>query len=143
EQPIIDGIQDYDLSADGRHFVFQARDNYGIALVAPGQKADANLLKMEGLTMRIDPRAEWAEEYQDAWRTMRDWFYDPNMHGMDWPAIRAKYAALVPWIANREDLNYVLTEMGSELMAGHIYVDRGSSAQSLERVDSALLGAEI
>lgn len=143
EQPIIEGIGDYDLSADGKHIIFQAREDYGIAPVAPGQKPDTGLLKLDGMTMKIEPKKEWAEEYTDAWRTMRDWFYDPNMHGVDWPAIRAKYGALVPYIANREDLNYLMTEMGSELMAGHVYVERGDDPPRVTRVDGGLLGAEI
>ena len=93
--------------------------------------------------MKIDPRKEWAEEYTDAWRIMRDWFYDPEMHGLNWPAIRDKYGALVPYVANREDLNYILTEMGSELSAGHIYVERGDDPPRVTRVDGALLGAEV
>lgn len=101
------------------------------------------MLKLDGMTMKIEPKKEWAEEYTDAWRTMRDWFYDPNMHGVDWQAIRAKYGALVPYIANREDLNYLMTEMGSELMAGHVYVDRGDDPPRVTRVDGGLLGAEI
>lgn len=145
ELPIIEGIRDYDLSADGKHIVYATRDNnYGIAAVAPGQKPEAGLLKLDGMTMRIDPKAEWAQEYTDAWRIMRDWFYDPNMHGVDWQAVRAKYGALVPYLANREDLNFVLTEMGNELSAGHIYVDRGASDTSAAtRNDGGLLGAEI
>ncbi|HST51596.1 MAG TPA: PDZ domain-containing protein [Pyrinomonadaceae bacterium] len=143
EQPIIEGIQDYDLSAAYKHIVFQSRDGYGIAPVAPGQKASDGLLKLDGMTMRIDPRKEWAEEYTDAWRIMRDWFYDSNMHGMNWPAVRDKYGALVPFIANREDLNYILTEMGSELSAGHIYVSRGSDPPPVTRTDGALVGAEV
>ncbi|MBD0373494.1 MAG: PD40 domain-containing protein [Pyrinomonadaceae bacterium] len=120
EQTIIEGIRNYDLSDDGKQIIFQAGENFGIAPAAPGQKPEAGLLKLEGMMMKIEPRAEWKQEYVDAWRIMRDWFYDPNMHGVNWPGIRAKYEQLVPHIANREDLNFVLTEMGSELMAGHI-----------------------
>ncbi len=87
EQPIIEGIQEYDLAAGLKHILFQTRDSYGIAPLAPGQKPDAGLLRLEGLTMKLDPKAEWAEMYTDAWRTMRDWFYDPNMHGTDWKAL--------------------------------------------------------
>ena len=143
EQTITDGIRDYDLSPDGKQIIFQVGENFGVAPVAPGQKPDAGLLKLDGMMMKIEPKAEWAEEYTDAWRIMRDWFYDPNMHGMDWRAIRAKYEQLVPYIANREDLNFVLTEMGSELMAGHIYVERGSDSPRVTRTDGGLLGAEI
>jgi tricorn protease len=143
EQTIIENIRNYDLSDDGRQIIFQAGENFGVAAAAPGQKPDAGLLKLEGMMMKIDPRAEWRQEYVDAWRIMRDWFYDPNMHGVNWQAIRAKYEQLVPYIANREDLNFVMTEMGSELMAGHIYVERGSDASKVTRNDGGLLGAEI
>jgi tricorn protease len=143
ELPILEGIADYDLSADMKHIAFQSREGYGIAPVAPAQKTEQGQLKLDGLTMKIDPRKEWSQEFNDAWRIMRDWFYDPNMHGVDWRAMHDKYCALVPYIANREDLNFVLTEMGSELMAGHIYVERGGDAPRVQRVDGGLLGAEI
>ena len=143
EQPIIEGIQEYDLAAGLKHIVFQARDAYGIAPLAPGQKPDAGLLKLEGLTMKLDPKAEWAEMYTDAWRTMRDWFYDPNMHGTDWKGLRDKYGALIPYVANREDFTYLLTELGSELMAGHVYAERGDDPPKVTRTDGGLLGAEI
>ncbi len=143
EQTIIEGIQNYDLSDDGKQFIFQAGENFGVAAVAPGQRTDAGLLKLDGMTVKIEPRAEWAQAYTDAWRIMRDWFYDPNMHGVDWQAIRAKYGQLVPFVSNREDLNFLLTEMGSELMAGHVYVERGSDAPRVARADGGLLGAEF
>jgi tricorn protease len=143
EQTIIEGIQNYDLSDDGKQIIFQVGENFGVAAVAPGQKPDAGLLKLEGMMMKIEPKAEWSQEYTDAWRIMRDWFYDPNMHGMDWNAIRAKYGQLVPSVANREDLNFLLTEMGSELMAGHVYVERGSDAPRVARTEGGLLGAEL
>ncbi|HEX8351470.1 MAG TPA: PDZ domain-containing protein, partial [Pyrinomonadaceae bacterium] len=143
EQPIIEGIQEYDLAAGQKHIVFQARDSYGVAPLAPGQKPDAGLLKLEGMTMKLDPKAEWAQMYNDAWRTMRDWFYDPNMHGVDWRAVRDKYGAMIPHVANREDFTFLLAEMGSELMAGHVYAERGDDPPRVSRSDGGLLGAEI
>ncbi|HKQ53796.1 MAG TPA: PDZ domain-containing protein [Pyrinomonadaceae bacterium] len=143
EQTIIEGIQNYDLSDDGKQFIFQAGENFGVAAVAPGQKTDAGLLKLDGMTVKIEPRAEWTQTYTDAWRIMRDWFYDPNMHGVDWQAVRARYGQLVPFVSTREDLNFLLTEMGSELMAGHVYTDRGPDATRVARTDGGLLGAEI
>jgi tricorn protease len=143
EQPIIEGIQEYDLAVGLKHVIFQARDNYGVAPLTPGQKPDAGLLKLEGMTMKLDPRAEWAEMYNDAWRTMRDWFYDPNMHGTDWKALRDRYGALIPHVANREDFTYLLTELGSELMAGHVYAERGDDPPKVTRTEGGLLGAEI
>jgi tricorn protease len=143
EQPIIEGIQEYDLAAGLKHIIFQARDNYGIAPLAPGQKPDAGLLRLEGMTMKLDPKAEWAQMYTDAWRTMRDWFYDPNMHGTDWKALRDRYGALIPYVANREDFTHLLAELGSELMAGHVYAERGDDPPKVTRADGGLLGAEV
>jgi tricorn protease len=143
EQAIIEGIRDYDISDDGKQIIFQAGENFGIVPAAPGQKTDAGLLKLDGMMMKIEPKAEWAQEYTDAWRILRDWFYDPNMHGIDWRAVRAKYEQLVPYIANREDLNFLLTEMGSELSAGHVYTDRGPEQPRVTRTDGGLLGAEV
>jgi len=92
--------------------------------------------------MKIDPRAEWTQEFDDAWRILRDWFYDPNMHGLDWNGIRAKYGQLVPYVAHRADLDYILGEVAGEMNAGHVYV--GSPPElSQPRVDNGLLGAEI
>jgi len=95
------------------------------------------------MSVKIDPRAEWAQSFRDAWRIMRDWFYDPNMHGVDWKGIREKYESLVAHVDHREDLNFVLSELGGELMAGHIYVERGSDPPRVPRVDGGLLGAEV
>ncbi|MET0650353.1 MAG: PDZ domain-containing protein [Pyrinomonadaceae bacterium] len=143
EQPIIEGIQEYDLAAGQKHIAFQARDNYGTAPLTPGQKPDAGLLRLEGMTVKLDPKAEWSQMYTDAWRTMRDWFYDPNMHGTNWKGLRDKYGALIPHVANREDFTYLLTELGSELMAGHVYAERGDDPPKVTRADGGLLGAEI
>jgi tricorn protease len=93
--------------------------------------------------MKVDPRAEWAQEYVDGWRIMRDWFYDPKMHGQDWIAVRDKYAGLVPFIATRYDLDFVLTEMTNEVCAGHVYIEGPGDDGPVSRRDGALLGAEF
>ncbi len=61
--------------------------------------------------MRLDRRAEWKQIFNESWRQMRDFFYAPNMHGVDWPAMREKYAALLPHVNHRADLTYVIGEM--------------------------------
>jgi C-terminal processing protease CtpA/Prc len=94
------------------------------------------------MEMRIDPKAEWAQEFTDAWRILRDWFYDPAMHGLDWNEIRTKYGQLVPHVAHRADLDYILGEVAGELHAGHAYVGSPSDLNQ-DRVDNGLLGANI
>ena len=73
---------------------------------------------------------------------MRDYFYAPNMHGVDWPAIRAKYAALLPYVNHRNDLTYLIGEMIGELHIGHTYVGGGDRPQA-PRIPTGLLGAEL
>ena len=78
-----------------------------------------------GLTLRYWPKLEWLSMYGDAWRMLRDYFYDSNLHGLDWPAIYVKYEPLVHHCNSREDLDDVLKMMSSELSALHVFVYGG------------------
>ncbi|HYR27874.1 MAG TPA: PDZ domain-containing protein, partial [Thermoanaerobaculia bacterium] len=143
EETVMDGVTGYELSANlEKLLVSLGRNTYAIVAAKPGQKAADATLKLDSMQMRIDPKAEWAQEYADALRILRDWFYDPAMHGHDWNAIRAKYGQLVPHVAHRADLDYIFGEIAGELNAGHTYV--GPPADLTQnRVDNGLLGAEI
>ncbi|MDZ7374470.1 MAG: PDZ domain-containing protein [candidate division KSB1 bacterium] len=142
EETVLEGISGYDLSRDGKKILFRKGKDFGIVEAKANQKADQGLLKLDDLVMKIDPRAEWNQIFQDGWRILRDWFYDPNMHGVDWPAMREKYGQLVPHVAHRADLDFLLGEMGGELNAGHVYVNWGDHPR-VKRVDNGLLGAEL
>src|SRR5438045_2467714 len=102
-------------------------------------------LNLDHLEARIDPRVEWQQEYVDAWRILRDWFYDPGMHGPPgrWQKIRENYHALIPHLTQRADLDYVLHEVAGELNSGHIYVQRADDASPVARKAGGMLGAEI
>ena len=142
EQPILEGIQDYELSADGKKILYRQGPNFGIVDVRPGQKPGDGKLALDNMELRIQPREEWGQMYNDAWRIMRDWFYDPALHGMDWQALRQRYAELLPFVATRADLDFLLGELGAELSAGHVYVEEGNEPGP-ERIEGGLLGAEI
>src|SRR5262249_15124578 len=117
-------------------------NDYGIASVQPGQKATEGLLGLSKMEIKIDPKAEWRQIFVDGWRTLRDWFYDPNMHGVDWKKMRERYEQLVPYVATRSDLDFILGELGGELNSGHVYVNSGDQPR-VERIDGGQLGAEI
>jgi tricorn protease len=143
EETILDRASGYDLSADGKKILYrQGGETYGIIDPKPGQKVGDGKLALDNLKLRIEPRAEWTQMYTDAWRTLRDWFYDPAMHGVDWPGLRARYAEFLPSVATRSDLDFVFGQLGGELAAGHVYVQEGN-APGPERVEGGLLGAEI
>src|SRR5207237_8445692 len=93
---------------------------------APGTgAADKHQLNVEAIEVRVDPRAEWAQIFNEAWRLNRDYFYATNYHGVDWPAMRAKYEAFVPELATPDDLYRVIRWMLSELAVGHSCTQRG------------------
>jgi tricorn protease len=73
---------------------------------------------------------------------MRDFFYAPNMNGVDWKAMRDKYAALLPFVNHRNDLTYLLGELIGELNNGHSYVGGGERPET-PRIKLGLLGAEL
>ncbi len=143
EDTILERAAGYALSADGKKILYrQGQDTYGIIDPKPGQKPGDGKLALDNLQMRVEPRAEWKQMFTDAWRITRDWFYDPAMHGVDWPALRDRYGEMVPSIATRADLDFVLAQLAGELSAGHAYVQAGNDAGPA-RVEGGLLGAEI
>jgi tricorn protease len=135
------GIQQYQLDAGGQKLLLQQGEKWIVADAKPGTDL-SKALDLSKLTLRVDPRQEWPQLYADALRIFRTWFYDAGMHGNDWKAIENKYAALVPALSTRDDLDYLLGEVAGELNAGHAYVNRGDSI-TVPRVESGLLGGEF
>ncbi|MEM8546740.1 MAG: PDZ domain-containing protein [Pseudomonadota bacterium] len=142
EKTVLDGVGAFSVSVDGKKVLYAQRGRLGIANLAPKQDAGKGMLDLDNMEVRIDPRVEWQQMYVDGWRILRDWFYDPNMHGQDWDAIRAKYAPLVEHVAHRADLDYIFSEIAGEMNAGHIYVQSGDQP-SIQRRSGGLLGAEV
>lgn len=97
----------------------------GIVDVKPGVKVGEGRVNTSGVEAIIDPRVEWNQIYWEAWRWMRDKFYDPNFVGLDWNEIGKRYAKYLPYLAHRNDLNYIIGLMIGELGTGHSYVGGG------------------
>ncbi len=69
----------------------------------------------------------------DTYRFERDFFYDANMHGVDWDAMRDHYGTLLDDAVTRWDVNFVLGEFIGELNASHTYRSGGDAGRSRER----------
>ena len=142
EVTVLEGVGNYAVSEDGKKLIYSMRGEYGIVDVKENQKNTDGRLDLSKLEMKIYPKEEWAEMYVDAWRLLRDWFYDSNMHGLDWNKMKEKYGQLVPYVSTRMDLDYIFGELGGELSAGHVYVDWGDF-ERVERKEGGLLGCEL
>ncbi len=125
------GLGDLNISRDGRTLFFRERDGiYSMTLGAgaagaagagrPAGTAEAARRRITfNVRVKVNRSAEWAEMFGDAWRTMKYRFYDPNMHGMDWDAAKAKYEPLVKDVGDRQELLNIVNEMIGELNASH------------------------
>jgi tricorn protease len=139
---VLERIQAYTVTPDRKKLLYRSGQDYGIVDARPGQRTDKNL-SLAGMQMRIDPRIEWPQVYHDAWLIMRDWFYDPGLHGVDWPAMYEKYRPLVDHVAHRADLDFIIAELIAELNVGHAYVNSSPEQPGADRVQVGLLGAEF
>ncbi len=129
-------------ASDGKHALYLKG---GKVYTGPLSASKTNLDKpvdLSDMVATIDYPAEWAQILDETWRAYRDGFYLENMHGVDWPAIKQKYAALLPWVKTRLDLNYLIGEMISELAVGHAYVNPGEKPEA-PRTPMGMLGADI
>ena len=127
------GIGDLNVSRDGRTLFFRERDAiYSVPLSPASAAANATAATAGAagaaggrrrinfnVRVKVDHEAEWAEMFDDGWRTMKYRFYDPKMHGMDWDAMRAKYRPLVDYVGDRQELLNIINEMIGELNASH------------------------
>jgi tricorn protease len=141
----LDDIRSYELSLDGKKLLL--RKNQDFFVVDAGAKAPSELVKsqvpLKDWMFRLDPREEWRQMFVEAWRLERDYFYDRGMHGVDWPAVRAKYLPLVDRVTDRDELSDLLAQMVSELSALHIFVYGGDLRDGQDEVEPASLGGRL
>jgi tricorn protease len=136
------GVRGFELSANGKRILYGQENNWAIAdagKIDPGK----GRLAVDAIRVRIDPRAEWTQVFDEVWRINRDYFYDPGMHGANWPAMREKYRQFLAHCVTRDDLNRVLMWMCSELAVGHHRVGGGDDVTEVESIPGGLLGADF
>ncbi len=142
EAEVLPAVERFEVSADGARLLYKADKTWAIAELKEGLKAGDGALKLDGLKLELDPRAEWAQIYLETWRLFRDFFYLPDQGQVDWPAMRERYRPLLAHVTHRFDLNYVLGELVGELATGHTYVGGGEQARP-DRVPVGTLGADL
>jgi tricorn protease len=121
---VAEDVTDWSATANGKH-VLALMSSKELKYFEVGKSEDAKTVSLSGLATTRVPAEEWREIFAEVWRRYRDYFYVENMHGFDWNRLRAKYQPLLEDVANRADLNYVISEMIAELTVQHAYIEGG------------------
>ena len=149
EKTLIENVERFALSFDGAKLLYEGdgargAHTYGIIDAKPAgepKKVGDGALSLSGMRAEIDPPQEWKEMFNEVWRQERDYFYEAAMNGVDWEKMRDKYAQLLPYVADRYSLTYILGDMIGELSNSHTYVG-GGEYPDLHPVNVGLLGAD-
>jgi tricorn protease len=150
----IGGVRGFEISQNGEKMLYRQGERWVIAAPKPmatgsgapptpppAASASDGTLKTEGIQVRVDPRQEWKQMYHEVWRIERDFFYDPNYHGLNLEAAEKKYQPYLEFISSRTELNYLFQEMLGELTIGHLGAG-GGDTPDVKHVSTGLLGAD-
>jgi len=156
----VSNVSSFEIAQNGEKMLYRQGERWYITQIRPmaqggaaGAPAPAaaaapspvgavtGALQTENIEVKVDPRAEWREMFDDVWRIEREFFYDPNLHGLDIAAMKQKYGPYLDQLGSRADLNYLFNEMLGNITVGHMYV-RGGEMPEVKRVQTGLLGAD-
>jgi tricorn protease len=131
---LVRDIDDFRVGADGRTLVYASRERLRVIDVGadlPEDEEDpkaptefnrrSGYLDLGRVSVLVEPRNEWRQMFAEAWRLQREQFWDENMSGVDWDAVHARYAALLPRLRTRVELSDLIWEMQGELGTSHAY----------------------
>jgi len=141
-ESVIGPIGELIIGGDGKKAAVITPDHKVAVIDTPKGPVNPGPLDTSNLEVELDHHAEWKQIYNECWRQMRDFFYDPNMHGNDWVGLRKRYEVLIPYVRHRADLSYIIGELISELNAGHAYVGGGEMPKA-PRTPLGLLGGVL
>jgi tricorn protease len=134
-------LVDLSASADGKKLLLTMGEAK-LEVADANEKLESKPVDLSGMRMLVDPRQEWRQIFDETWRMEQQYFYDPNMHGLSWAAIRARYEPLLQFVQRREDLNELLVEMIGEMQVGHNRIG-GGDLYAATPVGVGLLGADF
>lgn len=142
---VASGVSRFEMTPDGKKLFVQTHGS-GLHIIDANPSPadlDKKAVSLSGWALSVIPRQEWRQMFVEAWRLERDYFYDPNMHGVDWKAIRKKYEPLVERVTSRAELSDLFAQMVGELSALHIFVKGGDLRSGDENIAPSSLGAVL
>ncbi|MEO1652517.1 MAG: S41 family peptidase, partial [Bacteroidota bacterium] len=136
------GINRFELTQDAKKLLIRKGNAHYLVNAGTGSVSfDDAKIDLSGCKFSLNPREDWKQLYRDAWRMERDYFYDKNMHGVDWEAMYEKYLPLLDRVTTRNELNDVLARLVGELSVLHAYAAGGDMPSDNLYVGVASLGA--
>ncbi len=154
-ETLAENVRNFELTVDGKKLMLVrsvpptpggpvAGD---ILLVDAGPKLPPEManaqVRWTDWKIATDPRAEWRQMFEDAWRMQRDYFYDRGMVGVDWLAVRRRFEPLLPRVTERDELNDLLAQMVSELGTLHSQVGTPDLRAASQTIGAAGLGGRL
>ncbi|MEM9076756.1 MAG: PDZ domain-containing protein [Bacteroidota bacterium] len=131
----------YEVSGNGKKMFYNSGGSWFVSDL--GKKSENGVLNLGAITVKINPKEEWKNIFNEAWRVNRDYFYDPGMHGADWNAMKTKYEPFVAHASCKDDLYRVMQWMFSELAVGHHrFGSDGDALNNPKDIPGGLLGAD-
>lgn len=142
-QTLMEDISRYELSQDGKRIMVGKKDNIFIidATNKPPAKLSEKIVDLSQWTFSINPHEEWRQMFIEAWRLERDYFYDPNLHGVDYEGMLNRYLPFVERVTDRDELSDLIAHLVGELCALHIFVRGGDRRRGQDNISPASLGA--
>ncbi|HWD40257.1 MAG TPA: PDZ domain-containing protein [Fimbriimonas sp.] len=141
--PLMAGLPGaFSVNASRTKLAYFTNGILGVLDIHPGLAIGQGRVDTSEVEEIIDPRKEWKQMFWDAWRDVRDRFYDPHYNGVDWDAVGKHYETYLKWVNNRADLNYVLGLMIGELGTSHSYVIGGDMGPMPRTIPVGQLGAD-
>jgi tricorn protease len=150
---IVSGVDFFELAGGGKKYLYSQRGSWRIGTLkpmppagapvpppAPGPGSDKTM-PTQDIEVRVKPLEEWRQMFREVWRIEREFFYDPNLHGLDLDWVQKEYAPFVEAVASRADLNYLFADMLGEMTVGHLGAGGGDIPRP-DRVSTGLLGAD-
>jgi tricorn protease len=144
----LDGISGFEISANGEKILYRQGPGWWIGStqtlgmpMPPGAPGAPAIVKTADMEVRVDPRVEWKQMFNEVLRGERDFFYDPNLHGFNLQEMRRRYEPYLEAVGHRNDLNYLFREMLNQITVGHMFIGGGDQPRP-NFVPGGLLGAD-
>ncbi len=144
---LLEDVRNFELSADGKKILARKGGDLYVIDAGTAQPTQQTLAErrvdLSKWTFSVDPREEWRQMFVDAWRMERDYFYDRNLHNVDYQGLLERHRPFVERVSDRGELNDLLAHLVGELSALHTFVRGGDLRQPADSVSPGSLGARL